>query len=71
MCVYINIILLRFFYVLFRYNLKVTAHNNAGFSIAEYEFATLTATGGENQMAKSKNLVLTTCCCAVAKCTYP
>ena len=29
------------------YNLKVTAHNNAGFSIAEYEFATLTATGGE------------------------
>merc|ERR1719285_1643557 len=28
------------------YNLKVTAHNNAGFSIAEYEFATLTATGG-------------------------
>ena len=31
------------------YNLKVTAHNNAGFSIAEYEFATLTATGGEIQ----------------------
>ena len=29
------------------YNLRVTAHNNAGFSIAEYEFATLTATGGE------------------------
>ena len=28
------------------YNLRVTAHNNAGFSIAEYEFATLTATGG-------------------------
>jgi hypothetical protein len=31
-----------------RYNLKVTAHNNAGFSIAEYEFATLTSTGGKN-----------------------
>ena len=30
-----------------RYNMKVTAHNNAGFSIAEYEFATLTSTGGK------------------------
>ena len=30
------------------YNLKVTAHNNAGFSVAEYEFATLTVTGGKN-----------------------
>ena len=30
-----------------RYNLKVTAHNNAGFSVAEYEFATLTVTGGK------------------------
>ena len=29
------------------YNLKVTAHNNAGFSVAEYEFATLTVTGGK------------------------
>ena len=29
------------------YNLRVTAHNNAGFSVAEYEFATLTVTGGE------------------------
>ena len=28
------------------YNLKVTAHNNAGFSVAEYEFATLTVRGG-------------------------
>ncbi|XP_065563443.1 cell adhesion molecule Dscam1-like isoform X11 [Artemia franciscana] len=27
------------------YNLKVTAHNNAGFAVAEYEFATLTVTG--------------------------
>lgn len=30
------------------YNLKVTAHNNAGLSVAEYEFATLTVTGGED-----------------------
>ena len=30
------------------YNLKVTAHNNAGFSIAEYEFATLTNEGGRS-----------------------
>ena len=29
------------------YNLKVTAHNNAGFAVAEYEFATLTVTGGK------------------------
>ncbi|KAI5709459.1 hypothetical protein M8J75_000409 [Diaphorina citri] len=28
------------------YNLRVTAHNNAGFSVAEYEYATLTITGG-------------------------
>jgi hypothetical protein len=28
------------------YHLRVTAHNNAGFVIAEYEFATLTVTGG-------------------------
>jgi hypothetical protein len=27
----------------------VTAHNNAGFSIAEYEFATLTSTGGKKR----------------------
>ncbi len=32
------------------YNLKVTAHNNAGFSVAEYEFATLTVSGGERDM---------------------
>ena len=30
------------------YNLRVTAHNNAGFSVAEYEFATLTVTGGSD-----------------------
>lgn len=29
------------------YHLRVTAHNNAGFSVAEYEFATLTVTGGK------------------------
>ena len=28
------------------YNLRVTAHNNAGSTVAEYEFATLTLTGG-------------------------
>lgn len=28
------------------YHLRVTAHNNAGFAVAEYEFATLTITGG-------------------------
>jgi hypothetical protein len=51
----------KIFYLLFRYNLKVTAHNNAGFSIAEYEFATLTATGGENKRETNKNLFLITC----------
>ncbi|XP_059477742.1 cell adhesion molecule Dscam2 isoform X44 [Neocloeon triangulifer] len=28
------------------YHLRVTAHNNAGFAVAEFEFATLTITGG-------------------------
>lgn len=28
------------------YNLRITAHNSAGFTVGEYEFATLTATGG-------------------------
>ncbi|XP_065155482.1 cell adhesion molecule Dscam1 isoform X12 [Atheta coriaria] len=28
------------------YHLRVTAHNNAGFTVAKYEFATLTAAGG-------------------------
>ncbi|XP_048480575.1 Down syndrome cell adhesion molecule-like protein Dscam2 isoform X15 [Plutella xylostella] len=28
------------------YVLRITAHNNAGFNVAEYEFATLTVTGG-------------------------
>lgn len=28
------------------YLLRITAHNNAGFNVAEYEFATLTVTGG-------------------------
>ncbi|XP_046417324.1 Down syndrome cell adhesion molecule-like protein Dscam2 isoform X6 [Neodiprion virginianus] len=28
------------------YHLRVTAHNDAGFAVAEYEFATLTVTGG-------------------------
>jgi hypothetical protein len=34
------------------YNLRVTAHNNAGFSVAEYEFATLTVTGGTYACAR-------------------
>lgn len=29
------------------YMLRVTAHNNAGFTVAEYDFATLTVNGGE------------------------
>lgn len=29
------------------YVLRITAHNNAGFNVAEYEFATLTMTGGK------------------------
>ncbi|XP_055318398.1 cell adhesion molecule Dscam2 isoform X22 [Sitodiplosis mosellana] len=28
------------------YNVRITAHNSAGFTVAEYEFATLTVTGG-------------------------
>lgn len=36
--------------------LRVTAHNNAGFTVAEYEFATLTVNGGElNCMQKILN----------------
>lgn len=33
------------------YHLRVTAHNNAGFNVAEYEFATLTVTGGKMLVA--------------------
>jgi hypothetical protein len=29
-----------------RYMLRVTAHNNAAFTVAEYDFATLTFNGG-------------------------
>lgn len=29
------------------YLLRITAHNHAGFNVAEYEFATLTVTGGK------------------------
>lgn len=28
------------------YNVRITAHNSAGFTVAEYDFATLTVTGG-------------------------
>ncbi len=45
------------------YNLKVTAHNNAGFSVAEYEFATLTVTGGERkrESASVRKMTVITC----------
>ncbi|XP_037917664.1 Down syndrome cell adhesion molecule-like protein Dscam2 isoform X4 [Hermetia illucens] len=36
------------------YNLRITAHNSAGFTVAEYEFATLTVTGGT--IAPSRDL---------------
>lgn len=29
------------------YNVRITAHNSAGFTVSEYEFATLTVTGGK------------------------
>lgn len=29
------------------YIVRITAHNSAGFTVAEYEFATLTVTGGK------------------------
>lgn len=29
------------------YSVRITAHNSAGFTVAEYEFATLTVTGGK------------------------
>lgn len=32
------------------YMLRVTAHNNAGFTVAEYEFATLTVNGGKSNL---------------------
>lgn len=38
------------------YNLRITAHNSAGFTVAEYEFATLTITGGKLSGVHSVNL---------------
>ncbi|KAM3964156.1 LOW QUALITY PROTEIN: Down syndrome cell adhesion molecule 1 [Aphomia sociella] len=43
------------------YTLRITAHNNAGFNVAEYDFATLTMTGGTiaplpNQIDGGKDL---------------
>lgn len=32
------------------YNVRITAHNSAGFTVAEYEFATLTVTGGKSSL---------------------
>lgn len=34
------------------YNVRITAHNSAGFTVAEYEFATLTVTGGNFFLSK-------------------
>lgn len=39
------------------YSLRVTAHNNAGFTVAEYEFATLTVTGGKYKPNWAMSLV--------------
>lgn len=40
------------------YHLRVTAHNNAGFAVAEYEFATLTITGGNFYIIFNKSMYL-------------
>lgn len=34
------------------YIVRITAHNSAGFTVAEYEFATLTVTGGTFFLSK-------------------
>lgn len=47
------------------YHLRVTAHNNAGFNVAEYEFATLTVTGGRIifcKYVKWEKKMLVLCC---------
>lgn len=38
------------------YNVRITAHNSAGFTVAEYEFATLTVTGGTFFLSKNSTL---------------
>lgn len=43
------------------YNLRVTAHNNAGSTVAEYEFATLTLTGGTVVSTNLRKLLLSSC----------
>lgn len=40
------------------YNLRITAHNSAGFTVAEYEFATLTITGGKLSRVHFCRLIL-------------
>ncbi|XP_059046499.1 cell adhesion molecule DSCAM isoform X17 [Achroia grisella] len=42
------------------YTLRITAHNNAGFNVAEYDFATLTMTGGTVAPARDVGNNLTT-----------
>lgn len=39
------------------YNVRITAHNSAGFTVAEYEFATLTVTGGIFFLFKMKKFM--------------
>lgn len=46
------------------YNVRITAHNSAGFTVAEYEFATLTVTGGISNRFNSLNP-----CFCFGKCT--
>lgn len=39
------------------YNLRITAHNSAGFTVAEYDFATLTVTGGIYDLFSDSQLI--------------
>lgn len=41
------------------YIVRITAHNSAGFTVAEYEFATLTVTGGKFSRLANLNLLHT------------
>jgi len=38
------------------YQLRVTAHNNVGFTLAEFEFATLTLSGSKREFQMVLNL---------------
>lgn len=45
------------------YIVRITAHNSAGFTVAEYEFATLTVTGG-------KTILFRFCLFGNSKCVF-